>query len=127
LVRQDIAQDAWTGPIADTVAWWKSVMPDPRSRQARLAPNDAILELFEQLADQPTARELRYLLALLLIRRRVMRHEGTERDEAEGEVIVAYCPRRETTYRVPVVAPPEERMAEIQEQLARLLFPDDAT
>ena len=65
---------------------------------------------------------MRYVLALLLIRRRVVRLEETERDEQGREVSVLYCPRRETTYRVVVELPTDERTDEIQEELARLLF-----
>jgi hypothetical protein len=58
----------------------------------------------------------------LLVRRRVMRLEEEEHDDQGREVLVLYCPRRETTYRVPVVAPDESRINQIQDELARLLF-----
>jgi hypothetical protein len=122
LVRQDYAAEAWKGPPDGVLGWWKSQMPDPRARRAQLAPNDVILELFDQLAEQPDKQEMRYVLALLLVRRRVMRQEDTEQDEAGGELMVAYCPRREATYRVPVAPPSPEHAEEIQRQLATLLF-----
>jgi len=122
LVRQDYSAEAWSGPPEGVVGWWKSQMPDPRARRAQLAPNDVILELFEQLAEQPEKEEMRYVLALLLVRRRVMRQEETERDEAGREVMVAYCPRREATYHVVAAPPPPERAEEIQRDLATLLF-----
>ena len=53
LVRRDYSTEAWTGPPEGIVGWWKSQMPDPRARRAQMAPNDVILELFDQLADQP--------------------------------------------------------------------------
>ena len=62
------------------------------------------------------------MLSLLLIRRRVLRLEHTEQDPQLGEVSVLYCPRREATYRVTTQVPGDERAAEIQEELARLLF-----
>ena len=65
---------------------------------------------------------MRYVLALLLIRRRVVRLEETERDDNGCEMLVLYCPRRETTYRVAVAAPNDERTTEIQHELAGLLF-----
>lgn len=36
--------------------------------------------------------------------------------------MILYCPRREAMYSVPAVAPSPERIEEIQEELARLLF-----
>jgi hypothetical protein len=38
--------------------------------------------------------------------------------------MVLYCPRREAEYRVPATPPSDERVAEIQQELARLLFAD---
>jgi hypothetical protein len=81
-----------------------------------------MLDLLESFETQPEMQDMRYVLALLLIRRRVVRLEETEHDESGGEVSVLYCPRRETTYRVATAMPDEVRTAEIQEELSRLLF-----
>jgi hypothetical protein len=122
LVRYDYAPEAWEGPPDGVIGWWKSQMPDPAAKRMHWAPNDVMLEFFEQLESQPDKQDMRYVLALLLVRRRVMRLEEREQDEQGREVLVAYCPRRETTYRVPAVAPHQSRIDEIQEELAKLLF-----
>ena len=64
---------------------------------------------------------MRYVLALLLVRRRVMRLEDTERDEQGREVLVLYCPQRETTYKLLALAPEQQRADEIQQELGKLL------
>ena len=64
---------------------------------------------------------MRYVLALLLVRRRVMRLDETEQDEQGREMLVLYCPRRDATYRTPVVIPDESGVNQIQDELARLL------
>ncbi len=81
-----------------------------------------MLELLESLESQPAMQDMRYVLALLLVRRRVLRLEETEKDDRGIEVSVLYCPRRETTYRVATVMPSAERTIEIQDELSRLLF-----
>ncbi len=126
LVRYDYSVDAWSGPPQGAVGWWKSRMPVANEKRMRWAPNDVMLEFFEQLGQQPDKRDMRYVLALLLVRRRVMRLEEKESDENGGEVLVLYCPRRETTYKVPESTPDESRIEAIQEELARLLFADAA-
>ncbi len=126
LVRYDYSVDAWSGPPQDAVGWWKSRMPVANEKRMRWAPNDVMLEFFEQLGQQPDKRDMRYVLALLLVRRRVMRLEEKESDENGVEVLVLYCPRRETTYKVPESTPDESRIEAIQEELARLLFADAA-
>ena len=64
------------------------------------APNDVMLNLLEELASQDDKADLRYVLSLLLVRRRVVRLEDTEHDELGREVSLLYCSRREVTYRV---------------------------
>ena len=126
LIRQDYCPQAWNGPPEGVVGWWKSQMPHPKAKKAKLAPNDVILELFEQLAQQPERQEMRYVLSLLLVRRRVVRLEENETDEQGHELMVVYCPRRDTTYKVAVVTPDNQRADQIQEELSQLLFADAA-
>ena len=64
------------------------------------APNDVMLDLLEQLADDPARADMRYVLALLLVRRRVCRLEETQHGEPGHEQLVLLCPRREQEYRV---------------------------
>jgi hypothetical protein len=122
VVRRDYSLEAWQGPPEGILGWWKSRMPERNSKRLHWAPNDVMLELLESLADQEDRQDLRYVLALLLIRRRVVRKEETETDEQSREVSVLYCPRRETTYRVVTVLPTDARAQEIQQELSRLLF-----
>lgn len=120
--RQDFAAEAWEGPIEGSLGWWKSQVPHKETKKAHWAPNDVMLELLEQLEMQPDKHDMRYVLSLLLVRRRVVRMEDTEKDELGREVSVLYCPRREATYKIPTVMPDDERTREIQEELSRLLF-----
>jgi hypothetical protein len=80
-----------------------------------------LLDYFEQLENQPTEWDKRYILALLLLRRRVLRLEDSVRNEQGEEVLLLQCPRRETTYRVVAVLPGPERVSAIQEELMGLL------
>jgi hypothetical protein len=61
------------------------------------------------------------VLSLLLVRRRVLRLEDTQQDPLGRELSLLYCPRRETTYKVVSVLPDEQRAAEIQAELERIL------
>lgn len=124
LVRHDYGCESWTGPPDGVVGWWKSRMPEATTKKAQLAPNDVILQLFDQLAEQPDKADMRYVLALLLVRRRVARAEDSETDDEGREWMVMYCPRREATLKTLVAMPSEARAAEIQDELARLLYAD---
>lgn len=120
--RHDYAADAWTGPPDAALAWWKSRLATREAKKGELAPNEVLLRLFQGLEVVPQQLDMRYVLALLLVRRRVLREEDTEPDAAGRDVLVLYCPRDETTHRVVVTMPDERRTEEIQAELGRLLL-----
>lgn len=123
--RVDFSKEAWEGPPEGALGWWKSQMPTKASRRARMAPNEVLLDLFHELEHNPEQQDMCYVLALLLIRRRLFRlEEPDEEAEAAEETMVVYCPREEATYKIPVTEPDEARVVEIQDQLANLLFAD---
>jgi len=121
VVRRDYSAEAWPGPPAGAIGWWKSTVVDPNAGRMSWAPNDVMLHYFERLADDPAAEDARYVLALLLVRRRVLRVEGSETDDRGRLVNLLYCSRNEMQYRVAEVVPTPERAAAIQQQLAELL------
>ena len=98
---------------------------DPPSQVERETLSWALERCHARLArtteQEPEKLDLRYVLGLLLVRRRVVRFKEVETDEAGHEVSMLYCPRRETTYRVVTVMPDAQRTKEIQDELARLL------
>ncbi len=127
MVRHDYSSEAWTGPPDGVLGWWKLQIPEPTAKKIKLAPNDVLLELFDQLAEGEEHLDMRYVLALLLVRRRVFRTEGpaalSEADETDAslERLIVFCPKRDATYEVVAVMPSDERIGEIQAQLGELL------
>jgi hypothetical protein len=121
LVRYDYSRAAWPGPPEQAVGWWKSHIPGPQHKRRHWAPNDVLLQCFDELEQQPENQDMRYVLALLLTRRRVLRLEETDVDPWGAETLVLYCPRRDATYRVRAAVPDASRIERIQEELAKLL------
>ena len=121
ITRQDFSAQAWQGPPEDALGWWKGIIADASSKRVHWAPNDVMLHYFEQLDGNPAKEDVRYVLALLLVRRRIVRVESTERDAAGVETLVVYSPRNEVEYRVKVAMPPAERELAIQAELSELL------
>lgn len=124
VVRRDYAPEAWGGAPAAALGWWKTTVPKPNTNKVTLAPNEVLLALFDELADQPERQDLRYVLTLLLVRRRVLRIEVAPLETSgmhTPERLIVYCPRRDTTYEVIINVPTPQRIAEIQLQLGELL------
>jgi hypothetical protein len=121
VVRRDYAREAWQGPPDNALGWWQTTVVDPSAGRPQWAPGDVMLHYFERLLDDPSAADARYVLALLLVRRRILRVESPEADHADPNVLHLFCSRTEARYQVLEVMPTPERAAQIQQQLAELL------
>ncbi|MEC7564077.1 MAG: hypothetical protein VX738_00200 [Planctomycetota bacterium] len=126
VIRQDYCQDAWEGAPQDVIGWWKSTMPDHDNQKLNLAPNEVMLHYFEQLRRNPQSQDLAYVLALLMVRKRLMRLEGTEQDHQGQELMILSDPKNETEYKVAVRQPSIEKIEELQQELAGMLYKDAA-
>ncbi|HWC88423.1 MAG TPA: hypothetical protein VG433_02175 [Pirellulales bacterium] len=121
LRRRDYSAEAWPGPPAEALAWWKCRMLRREEKKNRAAPSQVLLELFHQLADRADQRQLRYVLTLLMIRRRIFRLEETTRDARGVETVLVYCPRDDASYQVAVVDLDAAQVQAIQDELSRML------
>ncbi len=120
--RRDYSAAAWQGPPEEAIGWWKSRVPTRQSHRARLAPGDVLLNLLQELEGVAGQEELRYLLALWLVRRRQLRLEETRHEPQGEEVLMLYSPRLDVRLEVAAVPPGPERRAELEAYLAQLLF-----
>ena len=120
--RLDYAAEAWQEPPETAIAWWKSQLPGANSKRVHWAPNEVILDYFDRLQNDEAKADVRYVLTLLMIRRRIVRLEHVERHEDGNETMLVYSPRQEAEYRVTVVMPTATRAIEIQKELSLLLI-----
>lgn len=128
LERIDVAVDAWDGPPAGTIAWWRSrPQPSGEATGPVLAPIDVLLDTLEALGDQPGEEPLRYLLALQLVRRRALRIEaaGGDGQDDDGSLVFS-CRRRDRDYRVRQVDPAEAGDPDVAARLTALLWSGEA-
>jgi hypothetical protein len=119
-VRRDFSADEWRGPTEGTIAWWKARVPAGDAK-AKLAPHDVLLNLFAELGDRPEEAEFRYVLGLLLIRRRILKLEETKRDDV-GEILVLECPRRDEQYELRAKTPDATQTEQLQQRMIELLY-----
>jgi hypothetical protein len=121
VLRRDYSAEAWKGPPEGSLGWWKSTVVDPNANRMHWAPSEVMLNYFVQLEGNSAAEDTRYVLALLLVRKRMLRNEGAEKDAEGRETLLLYSPRQECEHRVAVVLPTAERVEAIQNELAQLL------
>ena len=122
LDRLDVAAEAWSGPPEKTLAWWRSAYPAAGSTGPELAPVDVLLDVLEELEGRPADAPLRYLLALQLLRRRVLRIVDEPGGGPDPATLLLACRKREREYRVCVVPPAATDAADVEERLTALLW-----
>ncbi len=88
--------EAWDAqqPPPRTLAFWNAVIPESDAGPSQRIDHHSLLDLFDQLADADDDRALalRYILALLLMRKRLLVHAGA--DAGDGERPPAILVRR---------------------------------
>ncbi|TWT83230.1 hypothetical protein CA13_46950 [Planctomycetes bacterium CA13] len=83
-LRQDFSAESWQGPPEGTVGWWKSRMPRADEKKLVLAPTEVLIDLLRQMEAFTEKAKTRYLLALMLMRKRLVRPcEKTKDDEGD--------------------------------------------
>ena len=121
--RLDYSAESWHGPPEGCIAWWRTQMPAAEQKR-HWAPSEVMVRCLEELAERPDRSDFRYVLALLMIRRRILRLEETRRENGT-EILRVYCPLTDATYEIPAVVPPEERLQELEQELLSLLEGDE--
>jgi len=86
LEREDYSLEAWEagarpGEGRRLFGFWRARVPEPNAPRKLLADDDSLMDLFEQLGEESDARKVafRFVLALLLVRRRLLVVEGTRK------------------------------------------------
>ena len=82
LIRKDYSAGAWTEPPPGTIGWWKSRMPESGARKMVPTPEPMLIEHLRRMESDPSQGPLRYLLALTLLRRRILRPFESNLDAA---------------------------------------------
>jgi len=89
-VRTDYSADAWPGPPAGAIAWWAGRIPEAGRAGKPTINDDLLVDCFEHLADtaDPARQKFRYVVALLLMRRKRFKFEDSrKRDDRETLVV----------------------------------------
>jgi hypothetical protein len=130
--RLDFCEDAWAGGSRPTVgtifAAWRATVAPPSVKKHALISEDEMLDLFEQLGAATERKQMvfRSLLALALVRKRVLRYEGSS-----GGMMRVRIRTLVGQPEMPIVevCEPDLNDQEIQdamEQLGRIIPMDDA-
>lgn len=85
LQRLDYSAEGWTSPPPEAIGVWTCFVPKPHEVRQEPLDTNALMSCFEQLSEEgnPARDGLRYILALLLVKKRRLKLDGTR---ADGDV-----------------------------------------
>lgn len=88
LKRQDICWQVWqkNQRPENLFCFWKTAAPRPNQKKQLFVDNDVLMNLFLRLADadQPQRAAFRFVLGLVLMRKKCLRYNGTTRRPVSG-------------------------------------------
>ena len=118
LTRLDFSERGWKGPPHGAIGTWKCVVPRPTEVRHEPLDATALMTCFEQLTEEhsPAREGLRYVLALLLVKKRRLRLEGS-RSEGHEEYLQLAGAQGEGAYEVRDLNPSDEEVQQWQRDL----------
>jgi len=128
--RRDFAPEAWQGPPVDCLCHFQTRLPKKEEARKKLfVDDDVLLNFFLRLADSQEAIKLRFrfVLSLILLRKRLLKYERTIREEA-GEFWEMRMMKDKTLHRVFNPALDEAEIHELTGELSSILagqLPDE--
>ncbi|MCC6661376.1 MAG: hypothetical protein IT437_10870 [Phycisphaerales bacterium] len=133
LQRRDYTPAAWeerqAGRLPHTVdglrvvGFWRGVMPEPGESKRRFIDDQALTDLFEQLGEggaDPKRSAFRYVLALILVRKRLLKLEP---GDGGGGLLVRWpkAPPEQQPIHVPDPGMTDDAVADVIERLGGVL------
>ncbi len=120
--RLDFCCEAWESPPENCIGWWKSKVPELGKGKVYWAPRDVLLSYFEHLQEQPDQADTTYVMALLLIQKKILTLEDP--DEEHANLLQLKNRQEKSSSTVEIVDVTPERIGEIQAELEERLFSD---
>jgi hypothetical protein len=84
--RKDYSLEAWEGPPEGSFCYWRARVPVKEKKSGQIVIDQNVLvHLFRQLEDEESEmkQQFRFVLALLLMRKRRLKLDGTLREEGK--------------------------------------------
>jgi hypothetical protein len=118
VLRLDYSPQGWSGPPEAALGFWKCIVPTPAEVRHEPLDTNALMRCFEQLTEEssPAREGLRYILALLLVKKRRLRLEGSRADGLEEYLQLAGA-QGEGAYEVRDLNPRDDEIQEWQREL----------
>ncbi|MGC8559938.1 MAG: hypothetical protein ACP5O1_04585 [Phycisphaerae bacterium] len=135
--RRNYCEACWQSRPADTAgqnafSHWKTAVPEPNRKPKLLVDDHVLIDLFTRLVGQDDLASLRFrfVLALLLMRKRILRYDGSEALSQERRTALNLTSDQSELWQMtlkgetvevinPVLTP--DQISEVSEQISTIL------
>ena len=123
--RKDFSVEYWQEHRPEVFSYWKTMVPLPSEKKKLFVDNDVLINLFERLADEkePVRVNFRFVLALILMRKRLLKYEDSYRKDG-GEIWKMRFVRETHIHEVVNPHLEEEQIEQVSRELSTILQGD---
>ena len=120
--RSDFCAACWRGPTDETFSFWKTQVPARQAKPRLFVDDDVLLDFFERLegATDELKQNFRFILTLMLMRKRLVKFVGTRRD-GSGEWMQVKVRGADQVKEVFNPGLTEEKIQQVTEEVGRIL------
>ncbi len=115
-------------------SYWRTTVPEPQQKKKLLVDDSVLVDVFQRMEgkNEPQEIRFRFVLALILMRKRLLKYEGTQEAPPRTDSLAPATPEtwimlpRGTEARVHVINPhlTAEQITEVSQQLSAILAPE---
>jgi hypothetical protein len=127
IVRQDYCLECWPehqpADEAQLLGLWRGQVPVPTEKKKTFVDDEVLINFFSRLegSDEPARQSFRYVLALVLMRKKLLVYDRGEKNDAGQDVWLMHIKGSTQTHHVVDPGMDEEKIAEVSGQLGAIL------
>lgn len=125
--RQDFCHACWPDKAnpsrPEVVGSWKTRVPQPSEKKKLFVDDDLLINFFERLAEteDPAKINFRFVLALILMRKKMLVYEGVEKLDSGVELWKMRFKGTDVEHKVVDPKMDEEKISQVSQQLGEIL------
>jgi len=126
-LREDYCTACWKARAADQAppafCLWQSRVPAPQEKKKLFVDDELLINFFQRLEGEEEAARIsfRFVLALVLMRKKLLVYEGMKKLPAGGEVWKMRLKGTDEMHEVIDPKMDDEKIAQVSEQLGQIL------
>ena len=121
--RRDYCPNCWESvDKGEAFSFWRTRIPRKEQKNRQFVDDETLMDFFRRLENEESRgkRNFRYVLSLLLMRKKLLRFRTGIRSEG-GEELVLYEPKSHVEHRVYDPQLAEDEIEQVREQIGQVL------